>query len=346
MKIADCYLSGFRRVGQFPSFALWIYFASLLLALPLGLAMREALTHSIGGSLVNESLRRGFDMDWYGEFSATASGIGETFGPSVVGILPILTNLEKLLDGSILVPQNVTLLAGTVFLLVWAFFSGGIIAGFARPDEPTERRLLFGDSALYFFRFVRILIISILLYLALFYWVASPLNRLIERPTRDVAAEWIVMIYTIALYGITALGVLLIMMLADYAKIAMVCETRSSAVLAFIRGARFAFANAAKAFGLFLSIMMSGIVLVGIYWLIAPGTREQVGTTVVLAFLVGQIYIISRIVLKLWFLSSQTELFRSSLGVSEAARGQRQERVQSPAEPNSEPQDPGMVAGA
>ena len=312
MRIADCYLSGLRRVGNFPSFVCWIYLGSLALSLPLGLAMREVLTRSIGGSLVNDSLRRGFDMGWYGEYRASASGVGGTFGPSVVGILPLLTNLEKLLDGSILFAQNSLLPAAVVFLLVWAFFSGGMIARFTRPDEPWERKLFFGDSAHYFFRFVRILVISILLYLAFFAWVTSPLNRVVERQTRDVAAEWVVMIYTLVVYGITALGVMLIMMLADYAKIAIVCENRTSAVLAFVRGVRFAFANATMAFGLFLSIAFSGIAVFGVYWLIAPGARQQIGFTVALAFLIGQVYVISRIVLKLWFLASQTELFQKT----------------------------------
>ncbi len=311
MKIAELYISGLRRIGQSPSLVVWVYLASLILVVPLGLAMRDQLSHGIGGSLAGESLRRGFDFDWYGEFRANSPGIAETFGPSVVGIFAVLTNLEKLFDGSILEVERVILLAGIAFLLAWAFFGGGVIARYTRPDQAWDRRVFFGESAVYFFRFVRVLIISVLLYVALFAWVASPLWRLIEKLTRDVTQERVYMLYTIAFYGIVAAGIALITLLADYAKIAMVVETRASAIFAFIRAARFVFANPMQTFGLYLWLVLTGVLLVGIYWLVAPGPDQQIRTTVALAFLIGQVYFICRIVLKLWFLSSQAELFRS-----------------------------------
>jgi hypothetical protein len=321
MKIGDAYGSGLTRVGRSPSIILWIYAASLLLALPLASTMQHILADSIGGSLVHESLRQGFDMDWYGEFVAKASGLGTTFGPAVVGIFPVLSNIQRLLDGGLFGLNGVVLLAAGSFLLVWTFLSGGIVARYARGGENQGRRVFFGDSATYFFRFLRVLAISLLLYAALFKWVAGPLNGLVDRATRDVTSERTAMTYSLLVYAIVAAGLALISVISDYAKVAMVVEDRASALLAFRRGLLFVLGGRAPAIGLYLLLLLTGAALVAFYWIVAPGPGQHLGITVALAFLAGQCYIVCRIVLKLWFLASQTTLFQaeSNAGAGELA---------------------------
>ncbi len=311
MTIGESYISGLRKVGRSPSLVFWIYGASLTLALPLAFAMGGVLAGSIGGSLVHESLRQGFDMDWYGEFSAHASGLAETFGPEVAGIFPVVSNLQRLADGEILGLGGVVLLAGISFMLAWAFLGGGILGRYARAGDNPDRRVFFGDSAVYFFRFVRLTAISLLLYAGLFRWVGDPLHALVERATRDVTAERTAMTYTLLVYAIVAAGIGLISLIGDYAKIAMVAEERSSAVLAFIRAARFVFSGRAPAIGLYLALALTGLALFALYWIVAPGPGQQGVFGLSVAFLVGQAYLICRIVLKLWFLAGQTLMFQS-----------------------------------
>jgi hypothetical protein len=312
MNVGYAYESGLKRVLRSPSMVFWLYGASLVLALPLAFAMRQILTDAIGGSLVHESLRRGFDMDWYGEFSFKASsGLAATFGPAVVGILPVLGNLQRLLEGRILGADAVVLMAGILFLLAWTFLSGGIIARYANEGESQGRQVFFGDSAAYFFRFLRILIVSLILYAALFRWIWVPLNALVDRATRDVTSETTVMAYSIVVYAIVAAGLVVISVTADYAKIAMVLEHRSSALLAFRRGILFVFGGGAPAVALYLLLLLTGLGLLMLYWIIAPGPGQHLGITVALAFGAGQCLVVGRIILKLWFLASQAALFQS-----------------------------------
>jgi hypothetical protein len=312
MSPANSFTAGLKRVFHTPALACWIYLALIVLAFPLTAVMRNILRESIGSSLVHQNLRQGFDLDWYGEFAAGHSGMAKTFGPSVVGILPMLGNLEKLLDGMILETDGTLLAAGALFLLVWAFFGGGIIRRYARPDEPFERSVLFANSARYCFRFLRLLVISVVVYLALARWLAGPLFSWVERMTRDVTVEKTAMLYTALAYAIFVLILIFVSMALDYAKIAMVTENRKSALLALLRGFGFILSHPFRCSGLYLALLLVGGLWLFAYDWIAPGPNQSSYSGVLLIFAAGQVFLVGRLVLKLWFLAGQTLLYQSS----------------------------------
>ncbi len=312
MSIGRSFFSGLARVLHSPAIIFWIYLASIAATLPLTAAMRQILKDSIGDSLVHEKLRDGFPMDWYGEFSAQSSGLGSSFGPSVVGILPLLTNLEKLMDGQILRTDGTILLSGTLFLLAWTFLAGGMLACYAGREASYKRSQLFSAGSEYFFRFLKLLILSLLGYLAIFRWVANPLHRLVENATRDVTVEKTVILYTAVAYALVGILLVLVSCAGDYAKIAVIVERRNSSILAFIRGLTFMVSHPVKTLGLYLLLLLTGIVLWLVYAAVAPGAGQSTSTSVTFAFLVGQSFILGRMILKLWFLASQTALFQSA----------------------------------
>jgi hypothetical protein len=312
MTVSQCFLDGFDRVRRSPALVSWVFLASLIIALPLTAVMREILRDSFGTSLVQEKMRLGFDLDWYGEFSSTASGLDVTFGPSIVGVLPVLGNLERIVDGEVFAVDRTVLAAGIFFLLAWAFLGGGIILRFSQAKEATTRREFFGSCGVYFFRFVRLLVVSLLIYWAVFRWVSAPVHSWVDRLTRDLTVELTAMMYTLAAYAVVGLLLMISSLSLDYAKIAMVVEGRSSALLAFIRGLRFFLAHPVQTLSLYALILLAGVLLVGAYAVIAPGPSQSGNAALILTFLVGQCYILARIFLKLWFLSGQTLLFQSA----------------------------------
>ena len=310
MKTVRCFTSGLGRVLRSPSLVLWLYLAGLMVALPLAVGMHDILRDSIGGSLVHQNLRLGFDLDWYSQFRFYNSGIADTFGPSVVGILPVLANLDALLSGSALGGNSTIVFAALLFMLAWAFFGGGIIARYSRSDEPFTRTNFFANSGEYFLRFVRLLVISILVYLAFFAWIVSPLFGWINRSTRDVTVEGTLILYTALVYALVAFVLMILGLASDYAKISLVVEGRRSAVLAFLRGLKFVGRHPGRTIGLYLLLTLAGLVLIGVFALIAPGPNQARRLLLLLAFVLSQGFILCRIILKLWFLASQTELYR------------------------------------
>lgn len=316
MSAIRSFVTGLGRVLSSPGLIVGLLFLSLLVVAPLAHSMRATLEESIGSSLVDEKLTEGFDLDWYGEFSADANGLAATFGPSVTGILPMLGNLERLFDGTLLRIRGPILLAGVVFLLGWAFLAGGIIDRYADVRGQSIRSQFLAQCGEYFFRFVRLQIIAVGFYWLIFRWVGNPLHQLVTSRTRDVTVEGTVMVYTVLVYALVAYLLALVSMAMDYAKISLVVEHRYSAIGGFLRGLGFVFSNFFRTVGLYLLLAVVGATLFYFYSLVAPGAGQSSWATVLFAFLIGQLYLVARIVLKLWFLASQTHLFQSAGNVS------------------------------
>lgn len=313
MTIRGAFFGGLGRVASFPALLVWLYLASLALALPLAVVVHDAIRADLGASTVDQRLREGFDMEWYGEFDyAHPRGVAASFGPQVIGPLPVLVNLEAWLDGNILRQPPAILAAGAGLLLVWAFFAGGILDRYAHPGGEHTRARLFRTGGEYWFRYLRLLVLSLLLYFLVFGGIVNPLQQRLGDWTRDVLAERTVMLLTALAYLLA--GVLLVVIGAamDYAKIALVADQRRSAVLAMLRGFRFVVSRPGKTLGLYLLLAAVAGLAMLLYARFAPGAGQAGAAGLLGAFLCGQLYILARIGIKLWFLASQTALYQSA----------------------------------
>ena len=132
MSTRQYFAEGILNVFRSARIILAIYLVSVGLSIPLAIGMRNVLEHSLDSSRAREKLRSGFDLEWYGEFEAAGSSFARTFGPSVIGILPVAGDLERILDGTLFEVDSIVLLPAAVLLLVWAFLGGGIIARYSR----------------------------------------------------------------------------------------------------------------------------------------------------------------------------------------------------------------------
>lgn len=306
------FLAGLRLVLRTPSLLAWTWLTTLALALPLTLAMKTLLQGAFEGSLVEDNLRQGFDLAWYEEFAAGSSGLGETFGPRVVGILPLLSNLERLLDGKLHQVDPSVLGSGILMVLAWSLLLGGILSRFADEGEPHSRAGFLARGGLFFWRFLRLSAISGLLYWGIFRGIGQPLHGWIETATRDTTVERTVLIGTVLAYALVGLLFLVTQLVLDYARISLVVEERRSVLLALLRALGFVRDHRRTVLGLYLLLAAASLLWFLAYAWLAPGPNQSTWTAVLLAFSLGQAYLAGRWLLKLWFLASQTRLFVAS----------------------------------
>lgn len=287
-----------------------MWLVNLLFALPFAWMIGESIEQSVGGSLVHEDLRSGFDTGWYGEYADEAKGIETTFKPTLVGAGAVLHNLEDWLTGKLFTRNPAVVGVGVVYGLLWSFLMGGLLDRYARPAEKAVRARFAQAGGLYFFRFVRLTLISAVLYYLIFRlhgWMFDWLESL----TRDVTSEWTVLWYSLSVYLLTAFLLTLVHMSFVYAKVATVVENRKVMLLAALRGVGFVFSFPGKTFGLYYGlILVSGAMLL-VYSLIAPGAGQSNLITIFLAFLVGQIYLIAKLFVRLTLYAGQTHLFKA-----------------------------------
>src|SRR5215203_1615362 len=108
---------GLRRVNGAPLLLAGLCFVTLLVALPLSLALRGMLEAHFGASLIADSAAAGANYEWWQEFLAQATGLGTTFLPTIIGFGAALENVSAFLDNA---PLAATIAGVTAaWMMVW-----------------------------------------------------------------------------------------------------------------------------------------------------------------------------------------------------------------------------------
>ncbi|MPY88967.1 MAG: hypothetical protein GEU99_13695 [Luteitalea sp.] len=307
MSAWHAFRDGLRRVADAPAVLVGAWLVTLAVGLPLAAEINRQIEDQLGDSLMAEALARGADHDWWSELSAHAHGIATSFTPAILGFAAVLGNVSDLLDKEEILPSLAWVLA--VFLVVWTFFSGGVLDRLAR-----QRRLyasgFFGACGGYFFRLLRLALIALGAYALLFGLLHGWLfDDLYERLTHEVTVERTALVVRVLLYGIFGLLLLVVNVIVDYARVRLVVEDRRSATGALLAGARFVARHAVSASGLYGLNTLLFLLLAACYALVAPGATWPGW----LLLLIGQLWILARLAVKLQFYASAIALFQSRL---------------------------------
>lgn len=308
MKLSlEAVLHGIRRVVGMPRLLVWLWLANLAFALPMAAVVSDSISQSLGASYTGEALLEGLDLIWHTEYKSASSGLGATFEPSQVGVGAFLDNLERWFSGRLFELDRGLVTAGVVYALFWAFLLGGALVHLQNGERPSLRS--FGAfCGEYFFRFARLIGV-----MAGPYWLVYKFGRWlfgrVEWWARDVTVERTVLGYYLFAAALVVLMLTVLRMIADYAKAAMVYEDRRSALLAALRGARFVATHPVATLGLTLWFAAGGVVVLWLYKLLAPGVGQASWLAVIGAFLVGQLFLLARLAVRLSLLGGELQLY-------------------------------------
>lgn len=308
--VIEAWRDGWRRVTRAPAVVMGVFALTIVLALPLALSLRGLLDAHVGRSTMSADAADGISYDWWQEFLSQATGLGTTFTPAIVGFAATLDSISSVLDAQ----SEVASVAGALalYLAGWTFLAGGIIDRYAR-QRRTRAHGFFAASGVYFFRFLRLAIVSGILYWWMFGYVHPWLfDQWYPRLTDTITAERTAFLVRAAMYAAFGSVLVLANVLFDYARIRAVVEDRRSMVGALMAAIRFVRRNAGRTLSLY-SLNGGVFVLLLVVWAIAaPGAGGGM-FSFWLGFVVTQLYVLARLVLKLQFLASQTALFQASL---------------------------------
>ena len=302
---------GARRVIRAPAILIGVWALTLLVSVPLTLALRGMLAQHLGSSLEADSAAAGVNYDWMQEFGDQASGLGTTFTPTVIGFGAVLDNLSGFIDDT---RRPIVIVgAASVYILLWMFVAGGILDRYAR-DRPTRAYGFFAAAGEFFFRFLRLALAQWLVYALLFGELHPWLfDTLYPRMTHEITVERTAFLIRAAFYVVFGIVVAACTMVFDYAKVRAVVEDRRSMLSAINAAAGFIGRNAGGAVALFTLNFGAFAIAVGLYALVAPGARSA-GLSMWLGVAVGQVYVLARLWVKLTFWASETALFQGRLG--------------------------------
>ncbi len=300
-------INGAARLSRVRRLLVWLWIANLLFALPLAFQVSASIERSIGASQVGRTLLERLDLIWHTEYQDASEGVSATLEPSQVGVGAFLDNLELWFSGEIFELDPGLIAAGALYALLWALLIGGALGYLQSGARPTLRGF-FGSGGEFFFRFVRVTVLMAGLYY-LVYRFSEWLFESLEYRTRDVTVEKSVLSVYLLAAALVVLLLVLVRMISDYAKVAIVMEDRRSALLASLRGVRFVLSHPIGTLGVVLIVGVAGLVVLYLYSLVAPGVGQSTWTTVVLAFLVSQLFLIARLALRLTLLGAELDLY-------------------------------------
>lgn len=309
MNVLTAFFGALRSVLMAPRLVALLWLTLLLVAVPFGLMMQREIAHDIGPSRVQHDLRERMDRVWLGEFHDRSETLGQTLEPATTSRVDFLRNLDLLFSGRLFTEHPGLVAAGIGYALLWLLLLGGVIDRFARGGGKLVLSQFLAASGRYFPRLFLVTLVSAVGYGAI-YRLATWGFAAIEEATRDVTVEATVLKY----YLLASLPILLltalVMTISGYARIAAVVEERS-AWTALGRGARFVLQRPVSVLSLALLVTLAALAIVALRTVATPGVGESTGWGILGVFLVGQLFVVSRLILRVTRVGAELALFRS-----------------------------------
>ncbi|MBD3288583.1 hypothetical protein GF337_07250 [candidate division KSB1 bacterium] len=284
--IVKSIINGFKQVRRNMRIVYIFYLFNLLFGVLLMLPFRAPVSKMIGNTLWGEQLAGRFDFNFLLEFLAYSKD-------ALPAISAFLTTVP------------------IVYLLLSLFLSGGAFSIFV-TGETFQPVRFWGDSARYFGRFIRLGLFTIPVFLAFILLpplLVKGIQRLIwgSDPYQNIL-YWGGWLKVILRYS----GFYLSVMIFDYARIYVVENDESKMLLALKTGFLFVFKNLLRTGGLMLLIIVAGIIVLIIYNLIADVLTLPNALVIIFLFLVQQLYMFFRMLLRVTLYAGEVSLFQNS----------------------------------
>ncbi|HUQ89046.1 MAG TPA: hypothetical protein VM096_15920 [Vicinamibacterales bacterium] len=304
---AQAVLQGLNRVKRAPWLVAGVWLSTLLLAMPLAIVLHQQIGTHLGGSMAALGAADGVNYDWWNEFLAQTSGVGASFVPAILGFAAVIKNISTVADDVTAMPLVIAI-AVAMYLLVSLFLAGGIIDRLAR-DRDLGAGAFFSACGVYFVRFVRLGVIASFVYWLIFGpYHAWLFDALYPALTADITVERTAFFIRLALYFVFVVPLYAFNIIFDYAKIRAVVEDRRSMIGALVASWRFVRRHPVAVGAVYKINILAFLLVIALYYLIAPGASADT-----LAFAIGQLYIVLRVIVRLLFAASQTALFQGRL---------------------------------
>lgn len=308
MNSRNALIRGLAATNRSKRLLLMLLAANVLVALIPTLIVREELARSMGRGAAAIEMADGYSELWFREFEAQADRLAGTFHPTVSGVGAILNGFDSMFTGNLPRPGKVILGLGLLYALFWVFSAGGVLSLFVTGKRFRFRE--FGsDCARYFGRFLRISLLAVWAYYLLFTGLFPLLQEAVGWATRETVDERVAFAWTLGKFVVVVAALSAVSLLSDYTKICVVAERRHSVLLALLRAVRLVGRHWGSAVLLYASIAGLSMLLLLIYGLAAPGATQQSWAGILWALFLGQLYILSRIWIRILFYAAQTELF-------------------------------------
>ncbi len=331
--MTDSLREGWQAVRRNWGLVVLLLLTNLLLARLLAGPLLEVLERDLRNKGASVTMMNGFDYDWWKAWSEAQKGWTGSFAPDIFGTGFVFKNIDQLLKGVLplrlfhheapptgderddRVPtlDPVILGLGAIYWLVQLFLTGGLLGVFRAPGGGWTFRGLVHGSGFYFGRLSRVALLA-LFTVGLLFLLNRPFAAWVDDRARESVSEATALAWLFGRHALLLVAILFVHAVSSFAKVAIVLEERSSALLAFLTSLGFTLRNLGTVAGQYLVVGLVGALVLALWaafdgrW-ITTGYKSQLVTLVLF-----QAVVLGRIGLRLTLLASQTALYRGRAG--------------------------------
>lgn len=287
MKIFKAYLAGWSRAFHLWKLCLLLYILNFLIALISLIPLSSFLSQTVGQSLsLNRSLAK-FDYLFLSDFY-------NTYGEGV----------------QIILNQSIVLVI--LNFLFSIFLMGGLVASIRKRENKFSFNEFWKNCAYYFGRIFRLTVYflvfqGILLGILFMLLLANGISPF-EVESETELIHHLNVLFTIYLFFAT-----IFFMIQDYAKIHLVYQDKKIIARPIYESFRFVIKNFFHFLFLYLLNVATFFLLCFVYYQLNHLIQPDDMTTITLVFLLGQVFILGRIITKILNLASADHLYRKTI---------------------------------
>ncbi len=288
MSIFTMFVVGLKRTLHERRLALRLWLASFLFTLlvvaPAAFVTHDQLAHSLTAGTVLAKL----DIHWLTDLSSRYLDVAPAFLALVAA-------------------------AAILYLLLVVFLNGGVIGGLQRPAGTTTLAVFFHDCGLYFWRFLRLFLLSLPVYL-LALGISMPLLRItLGAIGRRATTEWPAMIAANLRLLILVLLLGIVSMFFDYVKIGLAARDGRKVLNEAWRTLKTVGRRFVRAWGLYLLAGLAFVLLTLLYLEVVRVLPKRTPLMVLAVLLWQQLYILGRQMSKVLFFATELEFARQEI---------------------------------
>ena len=271
MKTLHALMTGIRTTNRSFRLIALLYSVNLLIAAILAWGFHSVLTRTIGDSMSLENLVKGFDYTVYSDYLFKYGG----------RITALLSQISWLIF---------------FYLLLNTLLGGGTIASLKDSNNRFSMSSFFENCGAYFFRFLRLLLIFGVILLLIGFVSSMAFGILYSVLASNAVSEVWPIVCAVILFLLFLFVVMLIVMMADYAKVATVVDDAQSMLKTSWQGIKFVFQHFPSTVGLQSSMIILLLIAVVAYLIL----ENQIGMSTPLAILTMFIIQQASVGFKVW----------------------------------------------
>lgn len=280
-------LQGIKQTWKYKPMVFFLYLLTFLLAIFVAYPLKTLLESTVGHSMMISDLVKGFDYTFLNDFKNVHGD----------GFLPIID-------------QSITVLV--LYLLLFIFVTGGIIATFIQQAPKYNRSIFWGQSAEFFWRTLRLTVYFLLIhsfifvvFAFIFYTSSNGLSPFTLENEGTIAFNFK---FVAPAYVLVAA---FFFMWQDYTKVFLVRENKTWIFQSLWPAFKFIIKNFRKTYGLYLLNLALWFLIIFINYSISTLIEFKSSAAILPSFLISQVFVLFRLSLKLINISSINALYEA-----------------------------------